>query len=473
MARLRLRRRLRVICVLALVPVLSPSDAGARQVDVVVDLRTAPSWLVEDASRIAPVDDVNGDGTPDAALSACGVDDRAGEVRVAWGPFEPGTVGFDDVDGFSILGAEPDDFACRLSMRPVGDVNGDGLADVLVGADRHRRSPATVYVVFGKPDSETVFLRDFDEGTQGGQGYVVYRSGGGIEVEGLGDMNEDGLGDFAVGDRTRTYVVFGQSSTLPVDLRTFELGTHADRGFVITNRCRECIFGAVGDVNGDDVPDVAVGGVAWRRYEALGSAYVVFGKSDGLPVDTSKRTPQLFKIKGDTPGGFGGGALSAAGDVNGDGLGDLIAAMSLVSSCCQGKAAVIFGKTDTATVRMAELGDGGFTMGASEGFDFFGYAATGIGDVNGDGLSDVAIGDPGHDYDDRGAGAVVVVYGKEDRSRVWTDALDYDEGYVIAGRDHVDWTGSDVASPGDMNGDGVPDLMISAPTGGKAYLLWL
>ncbi|HEX2057754.1 MAG TPA: integrin alpha, partial [Actinomycetota bacterium] len=259
--------------------------------------------------------------------------------------------------------------------------------------------------------------------------------------------------------------------TTAVDLSAFDVG--AGRGFLITNHCRECVFGFAGDVNGDGVPDVAVGGVAWRRYEAPGSAYVVFGKSDPLPVDTSERTPQSLKIKADSPGGIWGGAVSAAGDVNGDGLGDVVVGIPKSYSCCHGKAAVVFGKTDTRTVRLDDLGSGGFQIEASEERDFFGDDAAGIGDVNGDGLDDIAVGAPGHDYPDRGGpGAVFVIYGKKSRSTLRTGELG-EAGFMIVGRESVDWTGTYLGVPRDVNGDGVPDLMISAPSGGNSYLLWL
>lgn len=468
----RRRRSLGVLTLLALALVPAP-PALARVAGTVVDLRTAPSWLATGATSIGPVGDVNGDGIDDVALADCRAGDETGAVRVVWGLFDRDKVTFDDPGaGFMIFGAEPMDYACNLSMRPVGDVNGDGLADVLVAADRYYSGAGTVYVVFGKSGTEPVYLREFNESMQGDQGYVVsWHSGMQIGVAGLGDMNEDGLADFVVGGGTGrgAYVVFGQTLPTPVDLRTFDAG--AGHGFFIRHLCRECFFGFAGDVNGDGTPDVGVGGVGRKRYEAPGSAYVVFGKSDPLPVDTTDGpTPQFFKVKGNSPGGFWGGTISGAGVINGDGLDDVVIG---IPRRVYAKAVVIFGKTDTETIWLEDLGDQGFQILAGQANDSLGTEATGIGDVDGDGFADIAIGAYHHRHAGRGVtGAVFLVYGGGRPRDLRTDRLGK-SGYVFVGRKEGDVTGHDIGAPGDMNGDGVPDLMISAPIGENAHLLWL
>ena len=292
-----------------------------------------------------------------------------------------------------------------------------------------------------------------------------------IGVEGLGDMNQDGLADFVVGGVTgrETYVVFGQRLPTPVDLRTFAVG--AGPGFRIRHNCRECFFGFAGDVNGDGIPDVAVGGVGRNMSEAPGSAYVVFGKSDPLPVDTTDGlTPQFFKVKGDSPGGFWGGTIAGAGDMNGDGLDDVVIG---IPRRVRAKAVVVFGKTDTDTVWLEDLDDQGFQILAGQENENLGTEATGIGDVDGDGFADIAIGAHYHRHPGRGVtGAVSVVYGSNAPRNLRTDRLG-DAGYLIVGREEGDVTGHDIGAPGDMNEDGVPDLMISAPIGRNADLLWL
>lgn len=460
------------------------SPASAR---VVVDLRSARALAFTDANAIAPAGDVNGDGHDDAVVVAdCNARDNTGRVRVLWGPFRASTAAASrTAPGFTIFGPEPDDYACRISMTVVGDVNGDGLADVLVGADgadqNGRSASGAVYVVFGKADDEPVRLRDFDSDTQGVAGYRVDGPGSfalvGGRLAGVGDMNADARADFIVAApfHGASYVVFGQSSTTPVDLMMFDIGAQGTAGFRISTVSPDASdgysVGAAGDVNGDGVPDVVVG-VVPNASNSPGSAYVVFGKGDPLAVDTTSASDASFQIAGEARGDGTGYAVGPAGDVNGDGFGDVIVGAPKSYSCCRGKAVVVFGKADADDVSIAELGDSGFKIAASQDHDFFGFAVAGIGDTNGDGLDDVAVGVPGLEYAGRGAGGVFVLYGKASSRTIRVGRLGR-SGFLVVGRREPDWTGSDVAGPGDMNGDGRSDLMVSAVSGGKAYLLWL
>lgn len=471
----------------ALVALAAAAPAAAGGGFDVVDLRTAPSWVASGAGLIAPAGDVNGDGLADAAIADCGAADDAGRVRVVFGPFEPGDAAFDSRGpGFSVHGAAGKDFACRLSPVPVGDVNGDGLDDLLVGgelADQSGRSASgAVYVVFGKADEHPVDLEAFDAGTQGAHGYRVDGPATaafvGLRLAGLGDMNGDGLADFVTGSpfHGASYVVFGQESPAPVDLREFDSGVQGPRGFRIETFSADAThgysIGAAGDVNDDGSPDVVIG-IVRDTHDAPGSAYVVFGKAGTSPVDTTRRTYRGFRIKGAAPGEGTGEAVFGAGDVNGDGLGDVIVGAPKDYSCCRGKAVVVFGKRGRRSVRIGKLGDDGFKVKASQRRDFFGETVAGIGDVDGDGLDDIAIGASGHDYPERGGpGAVFVVFGRKATSKLRTGTLG-DDGFVIVGRDPGDRTGRYLGAPGDMDGDGTPDLMITATSAATSYLLWL
>ncbi len=458
--------------------------ASAREV---IDLRRARSFAVTDVGSIGPAGDVNGDGESDAVIAKCSANDHAGRVRVLWGPFQSTRVrGTAAGDGFTIIGAESKDYACRLSMTRVGDVNGDGLDDVLVGADladqSGRSGSGAVYVVFGKRDDEPVRLAEFDSNMQAGAGYRVDGPGpmalAGGRLAGVGDMNADGRTDFIVGApfNGASYVVFGQATPTPVDLMTFDLGAQGNAGFRISTYVPDASdgysVGSAGDVNGDGIPDVIVG-VVPDAHDSPGAAFVVFGKADPVAVDTTTSSPQSFRISGERDGDGTGYAVGAAGDVNGDGLADVVVGAPRTYSCCRGKAVVVFGKEDAEDVAVGELRGAGFKIAASQNHDFFGFAVGGLGDVDDDGFADVAVGVPGFDYPGRGGpGAVFVIFGKESTGTVRVGRLGR-RGFLVAGRRDADWTGTRVSGPGDMNGDGVPDVMISATTGGKAYLLWL
>ena len=453
--------------------------AGGR----VVDLRRVPSWTAPGDSHIAPAGDVNGDGEKDALVASCSPRESAGRVRVVWGPFSE-TDPPPDGPGYAINGADPEDYACILTTAPVGDVNGDGLDDVVVGAEGadppQRSGGGTVYVIFGKTGEEDVDLARFDNNIHGNAGYRIDGPFGGAlagnGVDAIGDMNLDGLADVLVGApfAGAAYVVFGKATPTPVDLMTFDLAPEAEQGFRIytyfPNASDGYSVAGAGDVNGDGRPDVIVG-VIPNDY-STGSAFVVFGKQDAMPVDTRKPSEQSFKIKGVAEGERTGDSVGAAGDVNGDGLDDVIVGSHRTYSCCRGRAVVLFGKSNTRQVSIGDLGRGGFKIAAPQELDSFGAFVGGVGDVNGDGLDDVAVGAPWLDYAGRGRtgpGGVFVVYGKTSATKVLTARLG-DRGLVIVGRRNQDLTGFVLGTPGDMNEDGVPDLMI---TGGRNYLLWL
>ena len=125
-----------------------------------------------------------------------------------------------------------------------------------------------------------------------------------------------------------------------------------------------------GDVNGDGFADLIVGAPNY----GVGNSYVVFGRTDTAAVDLSPLAPNSggFIITGVSPGDRGGNSVSAAGDVNGDGLADLIVGASGIDSSY-----VVFGKADAAGINLSavEAGTGGFAIhGEADGCGRYGFA---------------------------------------------------------------------------------------------------
>ncbi|HEX2294198.1 MAG TPA: integrin alpha [Actinomycetota bacterium] len=452
-----------------------------------VDLRSEYDVRIWSARAAHAVGDVNGDDIPDLYVAG------------PWGRWvvfgqRPMSRRFKlrefDGPGFEIRGMRV--WAANEDVAAGGDVNGDGLDDIIFGrggADNNGRTfSGSAYVVFGKTDTDPVDLDSFNLYLQGDAGFRIDGADAGDEagesVAGLGDVNGDGLDDVVVGApfAGAAYVVFGKTDTLPVDLRSYEkddtddlqsdLGMAGTRGFRISTKAPRDVdglaVGGAGDVNGDAIPDIIVG--IRVRPKTSGNAYVVFGKRDGSPVDTREPGDWGFKIEGFHRHSRTGFAVTAADDVNGDGLDDVLVSAPVLTALQAGSVYVVFGKPDTQTVDLAEVADGsccGFRIhGLTRHVEFYGPPITGltvdgVGDINGDGLDDVVVDSPYASFNGRYlSGSVFVVYGKKSFRTIELEQTG-SRGFRIDGADDYDGLGH-VGGLTDFDGDRVPDILMAA-----------
>jgi hypothetical protein len=404
-----------------------------------------------------------------APLGGFGTDARAQDVDL-------GNLG---TRGFRIDGIGANDYS-GLSVSGAGDVNGDGLADLIVGAlgagPGVYASPGESYVVFGKASNTPVDLAALGAGgfRIGGIDFFDYAGG---SVSGAGDVNGDGLADLIVGangadpggdlSAGESYVVFGKASGTPVDLAALGAGGFRIDGIDADDLSGLSVSGA-GDVNGDGLADLIVGA---KNADPGGDAsasesYVVFGKASNAPVDLAALGTGGFRIDGIDINDYSGRSVSGAGDVNGDGLADLIVGAygaDVGGDSNAGESYVVFGKASSTPVDLAALGAGGFRIDGIDVGDLAGRSVSGAGDVNGDGLADLIAGafraDPGGDSN---AGESYVVFGKASNTPVDLAALGAG-GFRIDGIDVGDYSGRSVSGAGDVNGDGLADLIVGAP----------
>ncbi len=401
----------------------------------------------------------------------------------------PGSVYATDIDladiaaargGFLISGVDMGDRA-GLSVSAAGDVNGDGLDDVIVGA--YQASPTieregAAYVVFGKIGTAPVSLAAVESGTGGFAILGVDRDDwAGFSVSAAGDVNGDGLDDVIVGAYfgSRSYVVFGKTGTATVNLSDIISGTG---GFVISGQHGQG-FGTVsvaGDINGDNRDDLVVGATS------AGGASVIFGKATTAPVYLADIAIGIggFEIVGDydtqpepdVP--FNSGAVSRAGDVNGDGIDDVIIGVfhnqpgGFVNS---GRAYVVYGKRgDTNPVSLTQISDStvddpplGFLITGIHPLDETGFSVSGGGDFNGDGLDDVIVGAPYTHDSITETGNAFIVFGKADTTPVaLADMMSGVGGVPLMGVKAWDYTGFSVSNAGDVNGDALDDVIVGA-----------
>lgn len=342
--------------------------------------------------------------------------------------------------GFAVFGDFSNDQS-GWSVSGAGDVNGDGLADVVIGAPRadgndYQSTVGESYVVFGKASGTLTQLSDVIAGTGGfvinGDDAFGYS---GWSVSGAGDVNGDGLDDIIIGapraDTTyyhtgESYVVFGKANGTPVNISDVMAGSG---GFAINGISQWDRSGwtvsAAGDVNGDGLADIVIGAQNnYYYYNSTRSSYVVFGKANGSTVQLSNIVSGVggFVISGLNQFNYYGNSVSGAGDVNGDGLDDLVLGASRAdpgSVIDAGESYVVFGKAGGAAVDLANVrgGVGGFVINGIDQSDQSGWSVSGAGDVNGDGLADVIVGAPfAGEY-----------------SEVYSYAYDSGESYVVFG----------------------------------------
>ena len=425
--------------------------------------------------------------------------------------------------GFVIYGRDTGDMSGR-SVASAGDINGDGFDDLLIGApyaygnDNAKGGAGESYVVFGKAagwggpiELAAVaagvggFVLYGRDGYRRYNGWTYFGDNSGFSVASAGDINGDGFHDLIIGafggdaaanlkDRAGdSYVVFGKASGwgAPVDLSTIASGTG---GFVIYG---EDVYdwsgfsvASAGDVNGDGFDDLIIGapfaGDADNLKRRAGDSYVVFGKASGwgAPIDlgTIAAGDGGFVIHGQDGGSYSGFSVASAGDLNGDGFDEIIIGTSGSGKNSGPDAYVVFGKASGwgAAIDLTDVaaGNGGFVINGEGSYDFSGRSVASAGDVNGDGFADLIIGAPlgnaANNLKER-AGNSYIVFGK---ASDWGPALDLttiaagNGGFVIYGRDVSDWSGWSVASAGDVNGDGIDDLIIGTFAAGESYVVF-
>jgi hypothetical protein len=290
-------------------------------------------WSVSSAG------DVNGDGIDDLILAGT---DRA---YVVFGsrdefPADLDLSTLDGTNGFTLTGAAPDELR-GLTVSAAGDVNGDGLADLIIGAsltDAGGADTGAAYVVLGKvtPFAASISLPTLN-GTDGFRlrGSVPGNRAG-LSVSGAGDVNGDGFDDVIIGGTAASpslfgvsYVFFGHGGPFAAD---FDLNTvSGGNGFKIIYPLSfdddGMMVSGAGDVNGDGLADLLVGTPGTDAGgKDTGACYVIFGQTS-FPISVATSAldgTNGFRLTGPTIGDRLGYSVGSAGDVNNDGFADLI-----------------------------------------------------------------------------------------------------------------------------------------------------
>ncbi|MSS71013.1 MAG: choice-of-anchor D domain-containing protein [Candidatus Latescibacteria bacterium] len=504
-------RRIRLFYTALLATLMAGVEPAPAQVRSTVNLSQEDAdMVVSGASQGAGMGeavatgDVNRDGFADLIIGAPGTNangrTRAGAVYVVYGRSgsPPSTIDFTDgsLSATEIVGSEAG--GSLGASVAVGDLNGDGFADLIIGAPDAspggKAGAGSVFVIHGRtgslPQKMDLAMRDNGvvrlEGEATGDGFGRAVAAGNANGDGFADLIAGAPGADP-GGRTnagQAYLYYGGGTlTGPVRISGGASG--------------DGLGGAagVGDLNRDGLDEVILGAPDATPVggPAAGIVYVIAGRSTPLParLELGASPAGVSRVMGDRPRDRAGSAV-AVGDVNGDGIGDLAVGARLadpLGGFNAGAVYVIYGKAGT-TISEVDLNGApaGVTRILGERANDLGGQSVAVGDLNRDGFGEVILGAPGSfltdDRESETPGKVFVISGRATLPPV----IDLSAGPAMVSRivgasgylpstGSSDRTGQSVTA-GDLNGDGFADLVAGAPgadpggriDAGKGYL---
>jgi len=347
----------------------------------------------------------------------------------------------------------------------VGDVDGDGVDDAAVSAPLwdNGRGAVTLFFMLGNGEikSDSTIFADSQAG-------LSYLSGA---VCGPGDLNDDGVPDLIVG-RPENH-----SRSSPVVLYLDGDGGVAEsQGLSLTfddyNGTRSYGFGRalapMGDFDGNGAPDFLVGkGILGNRTNDAG---LVLLKQESGQVSLKAPVASIrnqLAAAGVNVENYIGSAVTALGDVNGDGVPEIAVGAEYFqggSGVDKGGVYVVFLDVSGSATDATPIGEGhaGFAGLIAEG-DRFGASLAGLGDLDGDGVPDLAVGAPGDDHGEMDAGAIWLLFLHADGTVKNQKKLTRDAERLIHQPGEGFQFGTSLASMGDIDQDGLPELMVGAP----------
>lgn len=382
------------------------------------------------AHSVSGAGDINGDGYSDFIIGASGCD--SGGVNSGRAYIYYGGAAVNNIPDFIFTGSTNNYLGGNVSNG--GDVNGDGYSDFLISSTGENNYTGTVYIILGGTTITNYIILN---GANSGDFF-------GSSISGCGDINGDGNSDVLAGSP------YYNSNTGKVYLYMKSVSVSSKPDLTFTGAGGNTNFGSsaspAGDLNGDGYPDFIAGSPL--GYSNRGIAFIFFG---GPAMDTVDDVT-LF---GDGYGNNFGSSVSAAGDVNGDGFGDVIVGAYAFNSG-KGIAYIFYGGISMDNVPDVILN------GEFDG-DYFGSSVSNAGDVNSDGYSDVIVGANG--YNSNTGKAYIFLGGA---------SMNNTPDVIFSGEAFLNYFGRSVSGAGDVNSDGYSDVIVGADgynsDAGRAYI---
>jgi len=383
------------------------------------------------------------------------------------------------------------------SVASLGDLDGNGVIDLAsagLGDDDGGTDQGCAYVIFLRADGLSIGFTKISQLTGGFGGDLDPGDQFGRDLANLGDLDGDGVTDLVVGanydddgglNRGAIYLLrLNPDGTV----RETSKISHTQGGFVgplVNNDEFGRSVASLGDLDGDGVLDLAVGAPTDSTGGTKrGAVYVLFLNQDGTVKSRVKIASGLGGFTGRLRNtDWFGFSLANMGDCDGDGVVDLAVGAALDDDGVTnaGAAWLLYLRPDGTVKdwRKFSMRFGGFA-GVLESPDQFGTSVAHVGDLDGDGITELAVGAVKDGDGGKQRGAVYILFLDASGAVKFHRKLSSTEGGFTGRLDNIDWFGSSLASLGDFDGDGVPDLAIGArndddggPNKGALYLTYL